>query len=96
MGSNYEERQTLFNGYPRGWFIVAFSDELKNGDVHTLNYFGEKFVLIEHYRDADKITAPEQRRGEINLALHSIGRMFSSLINLPKQSQCSKRIALIQ
>lgn len=52
MGSNYEERQSLFKGYPRGWFIVAFSDELANGDVQTLNYFGEKFVL---YRGDDGV-----------------------------------------
>jgi len=52
MNSNYEERQSLFNGYPRGWFVVAFSDELANGAVQTLNYFGQKFVL---YRGDDGI-----------------------------------------
>jgi len=52
MSSNYEERQSLFNGYPRGWFVVAFSDELANGVVQTLNYFGQKFVL---YREEDEI-----------------------------------------
>lgn len=52
MGSNTEERQKIFQGYPRGWFVVAFSDELAVGDVHTLNYFGEKFAL---YRGEDGV-----------------------------------------
>ncbi len=52
MGTNTEERQKIFQGYPRGWFVVAFSDELAVGDVQTLNYFGEKFVL---YRGEDGV-----------------------------------------
>ncbi len=49
---NTEGRQKLFGGYPRGWFVVAFSDELKNGDVHTLDYFGKKYAL---YRGEDGV-----------------------------------------
>lgn len=52
MGSNTEERQKIFQGYPRGWFVVAFSDELPVGEVKTLNYFGEKHVL---YRGEDGV-----------------------------------------
>jgi len=52
MGADYEERQKSFKGYPRGWFVVAFSDELKIGDVQTLNYFGEKLAL---YRGEDGV-----------------------------------------
>ena len=35
--------------YPRGWFAVAFSDELARGDVKPLTRFGRELVL---WRDA--------------------------------------------
>ncbi len=52
LGSDYEARQNSFKGYPRGWFIVSFSDELAIGDVHTLNYFEHKLAL---YRTEDGV-----------------------------------------
>ena len=54
-GNNAEARQKAFKGYPRGWFVVSFSDELKVGDVHTLNYFGKKYAL---YRGDDGVPRP--------------------------------------
>lgn len=50
--SNDAARLRAFKGYPYGWFVVAFSDELAPGDVQTLNYFGEKFAL---YRGEDGV-----------------------------------------
>ncbi|MCB9521458.1 MAG: aromatic ring-hydroxylating dioxygenase subunit alpha [Myxococcales bacterium] len=38
-------RQT-FEGFPRGWFMVAFSDELGPGGVLKLNYFGQAQVVF--------------------------------------------------
>jgi 3-ketosteroid 9alpha-monooxygenase subunit A len=32
--------------YPRGWFVIAFSEELKPLDVLSLHYFGREFVLF--------------------------------------------------
>ena len=32
-------------GIPNGWFQVAYTDELKNGDVKPLKYFGKDLVL---------------------------------------------------
>ncbi len=37
-------------GYPHGWFMICFSDELGIGDVKQLRYFGEAMVL---YRGED-------------------------------------------
>lgn len=37
-------------GYPHGWFMICFSDELGPGDVKQLRYFGEAMVL---YRGED-------------------------------------------
>ncbi len=34
-----------FPGFPRGWFVIQFSDELKPGDVKPLRYFGKDMVL---------------------------------------------------
>lgn len=39
-----------FDGFPRGWFMVAFSDELPVGGVVQLNYFGDAQVA---YRGED-------------------------------------------
>jgi hypothetical protein len=35
-----------FPGYPRGWFVIQFSDELGRGDVKPLRYFGKDLVLF--------------------------------------------------
>jgi 3-ketosteroid 9alpha-monooxygenase subunit A len=32
--------------YPRGWFVIHFSDELKPGEVKPLQYFGQELVLF--------------------------------------------------
>ena len=37
---------------PRGWFFVAYSDELATGEVRTLNYFERELVL---FRRADGV-----------------------------------------
>lgn len=52
MGRNLELRQKLFNGYPRGWFVVAFADELPVGGIQKVKAFGEVFVL---YRGEDGV-----------------------------------------
>src|SRR5690606_31889171 len=33
-------------GYPRGHFLVAFSDELAEGELKPLRYFGRELVLF--------------------------------------------------
>jgi nitrite reductase/ring-hydroxylating ferredoxin subunit/putative sterol carrier protein len=38
-----------FAGLPRGWFVVAFSDELTPNEVHRLHYFGRDLIA---YRGA--------------------------------------------
>ena len=35
-----------FEGFPRGWFMVAFSDELPVGGVLKMNYFGSAQVVF--------------------------------------------------
>jgi 3-ketosteroid 9alpha-monooxygenase subunit A len=37
---------TAFQGYPRGWFVVAVADSLAVGDVRPLRYFGKDMVLF--------------------------------------------------
>jgi 3-ketosteroid 9alpha-monooxygenase subunit A len=39
------ETKNLFPGYPKGWFVIAFSDELPKGGVLSLEYFGKQLVL---------------------------------------------------
>ena len=38
-----------FESIPSGWYCVAFSHELKRGEVHAVRYFGRELVL---YRTA--------------------------------------------
>ena len=35
-----------YTPYPRGWFRVAFSDEIAPGEVKPIHYFGEELVLF--------------------------------------------------
>lgn len=35
-----------FSSYPRGWFKVAFSSEIANGQVKSLHYFGQDLVCF--------------------------------------------------
>lgn len=34
-----------YKGYPWGWFVVAFSDEVEVGHVRPMHYFGQELVL---------------------------------------------------
>lgn len=38
--------QGIFANYPRGWFVVAFSDEIAVGGVMKMRYFGEELVAF--------------------------------------------------
>ena len=40
------EREYPFHPYPIGWFQVAYSDDVKPGDVLPLKYFGRDLVLF--------------------------------------------------
>ncbi|MEO1271577.1 MAG: Rieske 2Fe-2S domain-containing protein [Myxococcota bacterium] len=42
----YVPKEDRFKGFARGWFLVAFSDELKAGDVQNMRYFGQELVLF--------------------------------------------------
>lgn len=44
-----------FGGYPRGWFLVRFSDELAPGQVLPIRYFGEDLVLYRGESGAVKV-----------------------------------------
>ena len=35
-----------FTGYPRGWFVIGFTDELAIGGIQKLKYFGQEMVLF--------------------------------------------------
>ena len=37
---------SLFSNYPRGWFVVAFSEDIAVGETRSLSYFGEKLVAF--------------------------------------------------
>jgi 3-ketosteroid 9alpha-monooxygenase subunit A len=40
------DRRARFAGYPNGWFVIGFSDELAVGQVMPLRYFGQELVLF--------------------------------------------------
>jgi 3-ketosteroid 9alpha-monooxygenase subunit A len=37
---------SLLQNYPRGWFVVAFSDDIAVGQSRSMQYFGEKLVAF--------------------------------------------------
>ena len=59
------ERQSLavgtrfpFSSYPRGWYVVALSEELVPGEVKTLRYFGRELVAFRTESGVLSITDP--------------------------------------
>lgn len=44
-----------YAGYPRGWFVIQFSEELAAGDVKPMRYFGRDLVLFRTQSGAPKI-----------------------------------------
>ena len=40
------KRRNPFVGYPKGWFVVAFSEELPTGGVLRMKYFGQQLVAF--------------------------------------------------
>jgi len=47
--------QSDLQGYARGWFVVAFSDELAPGQVVPMRYFGHDLVLFRTETGAPKV-----------------------------------------
>jgi len=41
-----------FDGYPKGWFVIGFSDEYQRGDVKKLQYFNQALVA---FRDEEGV-----------------------------------------
>jgi len=39
-------RKRRLTGYPKGWFVISFSDELAVGELKRLDYFGKAFALF--------------------------------------------------
>lgn len=39
-------KQLPFPGLPKGWFVVALSDEITPGQLHTLRYFGRDLIAF--------------------------------------------------
>ena len=37
---------TQFQGFPRGWFVIAFSDDIGVGEVRSMEYFGQRLVAF--------------------------------------------------
>lgn len=52
MSETARDPLASFPGFPRGWFVIQFSDELGKGDVKPLRYFGQDMVL---YRTEDGV-----------------------------------------
>ncbi|BEP57071.1 MULTISPECIES: aromatic ring-hydroxylating dioxygenase subunit alpha [unclassified Variovorax] len=44
--------------YPNGWFAVCFSDEIRNGTVHTLPFMGGELVVYRTQSGAIKAVSP--------------------------------------
>ena len=47
--SAHADRRDAFPGYPRGWFVVALSEEITATAPHSMRYFGKDLIA---FRDA--------------------------------------------
>lgn len=47
-----------FTSYPRGWFVIALSDDIAAGEVKTLHYFGRDIVVFRTESGVLSVTDP--------------------------------------
>jgi 3-ketosteroid 9alpha-monooxygenase subunit A len=72
---------SLLHTYPRGWFVVAFSDDIAKGQVRSLQYFGEKLVA---YRGEDgAVHVLDAYCAHMGADLGSGGRVIGNHIECP-------------
>jgi 3-ketosteroid 9alpha-monooxygenase subunit A len=67
--------------YPRGWFVVAFSDEIPKMGVKALRYFGEQLVAFRGEDDAVHVLDAYCAHMGANLAVG--GRVVGASIECP-------------
>ncbi|XP_060085188.1 3-ketosteroid-9-alpha-monooxygenase, oxygenase component-like [Ylistrum balloti] len=46
MEQRTERRKDRIEGFPRGWFVIGFSNEYQPGDVKSMTYFGHRLVCF--------------------------------------------------
>ena len=72
---------SLLQNYPRGWFVVAFSDDIAVGQTRSLQYFGEKLVA---FRGADgAVRVLDAYCAHMGADLGSGGRVIGNDIECP-------------
>jgi 3-ketosteroid 9alpha-monooxygenase subunit A len=72
---------SLFDNYPRGWFVVAFSNDLAAGQTRSLTYFGERLVA---YRGEDGVVhVLDAYCAHMGADLAAGGRVIGNTIECP-------------
>ena len=82
MTQNPRKPVNRFPGYPRGWFVVGFSDELKNGELKSLKYFGETMVMYRG-QDDGKLYVLDAYCPHLGADLAAGGKIIGSSIQCP-------------
>jgi 3-ketosteroid 9alpha-monooxygenase subunit A len=69
------------NAYPRGWFVVAFSEDIAQGQVRSLQYFGEK--LVAYRGDDGAVHVLDAYCAHMGADLAAGGRVIGNHIECP-------------
>lgn len=68
-------------GFPRGWFVIAFSEELKPGDVQPLRYFAQDMVAFR--TETGKAAVLDAHCPHLGAHLGVGGKVVGELVQCP-------------
>src|SRR5579863_2230113 len=71
----------VLDGYPRGWFVIAFSDEIAKGQAVPLKYFGRD--LVAYRGEDDKVRVLEAYCAHMGAHLGVGGKVVGCAIQCP-------------
>ncbi len=75
-----------YEGYPNGWFVVAYSDDLGVGDVRPMKYFGTELVA---FRGQDgQVRVLDGHCSHMGAHLGHGGRVIDDTIECPFHAWC--------
>lgn len=81
MSDERREPRDLFPGYPKGWFVVAFSDELAPSGVLSVEYFGKRMVLFRGEDGAPRLL--DAYCAHLGASLAAGGKVVGNTIECP-------------
>ncbi|HEX7670129.1 MAG TPA: Rieske 2Fe-2S domain-containing protein [Polyangiaceae bacterium] len=81
MAERPRENRNLFPGYPKGWFVIAFAEELPAFGILPANYFGRNLVLFRGEDGAPRLL--DTYCAHLGASLAAGGKVVGNSIECP-------------